>query len=76
MISINLTREYGHVLFVTLTLCFYTTMIGFIYGGGARKNNFNYENLRHYEKDHKDAYGPDSKVNEQGYPDNGSGRYS
>ena len=52
MIEITLTHEYGQVLLVTLTLCFYTTMIGFIYGGGARKNNFNYDNLRHFEKEH------------------------
>ena len=51
-------------------------MIGFIYGGEPRRTCFNYENLRHFDKEHKEAFGPQSEVDDRGYPDNGSGRYS
>lgn len=51
-------------------------MIGFIKGGGSRKQNFHYEMLSHFEEDHMKAFGKDAKVDKEGYPDTGSGRYS
>ena len=73
---ITLPEEYNYVLLIVLTICFQTTMIGFIKGGGARKENFHYEMLEPFDKEHKKAFGPTSEVSKQGYPDMGSGRYS
>ena len=51
-------------------------MVGFIYGGGARKENFHFENLSLFEDEHEAAFGKGSKVDKQGYPDSGNGRYA
>ena len=69
-------KEYGKVLMVVLTYNFYCVMVGFIYGGGARMDNFNFENVGQFQDEHEKAFGKDEKVDETGYPDTGNGRYA
>ena len=60
-IAITLPEDYGYVLLTALTLAFECTMIGFVIGGGSRKLfNQNWMDAN-FGKDHKEAFGEDSK---------------
>ena len=75
-ITVTLPSSYGYVLLMVLTWALYVTLVGFIKGGGARKENFHFELLNEFQKEHEAAFGKDAVVDTSGYPDNGSGRYS
>ena len=68
--------EYGAVLMVVLTICIYVTLVGFIYGGKTRGDTFDFETMFEFSEEHKKAFGKDTELDKNGYPDNGSGRYS
>ena len=68
--------EYGAVLMVALTICIYVTLVGFIYGGKTRGDTFDFETMFEFSEEHKKAFGKDTEPDKNGYPDNGSGRYS
>ncbi len=51
-ISFTLTNDHVYVAIILLSLNFFTIIIGFIFGGGARKENFHFELLDKFEKEH------------------------
>ena len=61
-ITITIDSTHGICLCGVITFVFYVTMVGFIKGGGARKENFHFELLNEFEKEHKDAFGPEAEV--------------
>ena len=61
---------------MVLTFNLYCVLVGFIYAGGSRKEHFHFENLGQFEDEHQKTFGKDSKVNSEGYPDTGNGRYA
>ena len=76
-IEITLPENYGMVLLVAVTFAFQYTMVGFIYGGGARKAAFSKEFMEEkFLKEHQEAFGAESVPSPGGYPDMGSGRYA
>ena len=77
MVVITIPSDYSYVLLAVLTLGFECIMIGFIYGGGSRKNTFGKKFMdSNFLKEHQEAFGKDSSPDPNGYPDTGSGRYS
>ena len=76
MVVLTIPENYGLVLFMALNLALFVTLAGFFLGGGGRKKAFTPEVLSKFEDDHTKAFGKDSKVDKQGYPDNGCSRYS
>ena len=43
--ELTITKDYGKVLIAVLTFNLYCLFAGFVYGGGARKENFHFENV-------------------------------
>ena len=67
---------YGAVMMVVLTICLFVTLVGFSYGGTTRPDTFDFETMYNFSEEHKKAFGKDTEPDKNGYPDNGSGRYS
>ena len=76
--KIFLPDNYSYVLLVTLVLNVQNMMIGFVMGGGGRKDSFSRDDFmgRNWAEEHKKACGESTEVSKQGYPDTGNGRYS
>ena len=70
------TDKYGLLLIMVITLCLQVTMMGFYSGGKGRKDYMDQKTVQMFRDDHKKAYGPEEKINHQGYPDTGNGRFS
>ena len=45
---------------MVLTWTLYVTLVGFFKGGGSRKDTFDFETMLKFEKEHKEAFGPDA----------------
>ena len=61
-ITVTLASSYGYVLLCALTWALYVTLVGFITGGGARKENFHFELLNEFQKEHEEAFGEGTVV--------------
>uniref|UniRef100_A0A7S3IH34 MAPEG family protein n=1 Tax=Strombidium inclinatum TaxID=197538 RepID=A0A7S3IH34_9SPIT len=76
MINVAFPPEYGWVLIASVTAAFQTLFVGFV-AGGSRKATFNPEFMENeFGKIHRDAFGPESAPDKEGYPDHGQGRYA
>merc|ERR1719240_352505 len=69
------SEKHGLVFIMAITLCLQVTMMGFFAGGKGRKEYMDLKTIHMFRDDHKKAYGNDEKINPQGYPDTGNGRF-
>merc|ERR1711935_536261 len=73
---IVITTDYYYCLLMAVVLALFVA-ISCAPIGGLRKKYFSAEFLEeNFGKEHREAFGPDSKPPKNGYPDCGDGRYS
>ena len=75
--QITIPENYSFVLLSSVMLAIFCHFIGFIMGGGGRKQAFDKEFMtKYFAEEHEKAFGKGSTPDAQGYPDNGDGRYA
>ena len=75
-VSITIPADYGYVLLQAVVMSIFCHLLGFMMGGGGRRNTFDKEYMeKYFLEDHQKAFGKGSVPDKQGYPDPGDGRY-
>ena len=76
MVQVEISKDFGLVIFVCLTIATVCMIVGCV-AGGTRKQTFGKQYMEeNFGEKHRLALGPETKPNDEGYPDTGTGIYS